>query len=126
AELGGEHYAGAAALDRAADQRLVLTFSISIGRIQHGDAGIERLVDQRDGGGVLGRAIHTGERHTAEPDRRDVDSTFAERALGQRLSHVILLGCEFGRTIDRPSAGRKNDSPPYFGPSPGMVPGGSA
>jgi hypothetical protein len=83
AELGGDDGAVAAALERRAEQCLVLALTVGVGGIEHGDAGLQRLVDQRSRGGVLGRTIGAGKRHAAEPDGRAVDAGLADRALGQ-------------------------------------------
>lgn len=58
AELGGEHDAVAArAGKRLADQLLVVAPAIHVGAVEHGDATIQRVVDQRDALGIVGLAI---------------------------------------------------------------------
>jgi hypothetical protein len=83
AELGRDHHALAAAFQRLAEQLFVMAFAVGVGGVEHGDAAIERGVDQRDAVGVLGRAVDAGKRHAAEAFGRTADAALADGALGQ-------------------------------------------
>ena len=93
AEFAGDHDAVAPALERPAEELLVLTPAIHVGAVEVVDAEIDRPVDQRNPSLVVAGAVDAGQRHAAEPDRRDLRAGFAEPAplRSRRAAHRSLL-----------------------------------
>lgn len=60
----------APAADGAADEFLVLERPVRVGRVQEGDAEIERAMNGGDRLLLVGRAIELAHAHAAETDRR--------------------------------------------------------
>src|SRR5262249_22305856 len=89
AEFGRQHDFAAAVLDSLADQCLVVAGAIGVRRVEQVDAAVERLVDDGDAVVVIAGAVGAGQRHAAEPDRRDTDARAAERALCNLLFRHI-------------------------------------
>ncbi|MCY1238681.1 hypothetical protein D9M72_514330 [compost metagenome] len=58
------------ALQRLADQHLVVAHTIEVTGIEQRDAGLQRGVDGGDAFGTVGRAVHAGHAHAAESERR--------------------------------------------------------
>src|SRR6185437_3360909 len=81
AEFGGEHDAVAAALEGAAQHLLVMAPAIHVRGIEEIDAAVDGVLDDGDAGLVVGLAVNARERHTAEPDRRDLRAALAEPAM---------------------------------------------
>ena len=69
AEFGRQHDPVAAAFDRLAEQPLVVAVAIHVGGVEKNHAAVERLVDDRNAGVIVARAIDAGQRHPAEADR---------------------------------------------------------
>src|SRR6185312_5043500 len=101
AKLGGDDRAGAPPLESLTEKLLVVAFAVGIRRVEKRDALIQRFVDQRDAGRIVGVAINAGKRHAAKPDSRNANSAFAELALGQSVGHHNLLVTNYGVTIAR-------------------------
>ncbi len=93
AEFAGEHDAVAPALERPAEQLLVLTPAIHVRAVEVVDAELDRPVDQRNPRLLLAGAVDAGQRHAAETDRRDLRSHPAEPAplRDHRAAHRYLL-----------------------------------
>ena len=80
AALGGDQHAGgvaAPARQRLRDQRLVVpdlvgVQVVGVGRVDQGDAGVERGVDGPDRAAAVGPPLD-GHRHAAESDGADLD-----------------------------------------------------
>ncbi len=77
AELGGEHHFVAPALNRFADQHLILEGAVHVGGIEEIHPVIERQVNGCDGLGVVGGAIKLRHSHASQPHARNFQ---AERA----------------------------------------------
>ena len=75
AELRREHDLVAAALDRLADERLVLAGlrAVDVGGVEEGDAELERPVDRRDRLGLVRLAVPGRHPHAAEALLRDLE-----------------------------------------------------
>src|SRR3954453_3632720 len=67
------------ALERLADEQLVVAHAVEVAGVDQGDAGIEGRVDGRDALGPVGRAVHAGHAHRAEADLGDLRAGGAER-----------------------------------------------
>ncbi len=80
-ELGHQHHAIAAALDRAADQFLVMAPAVHVRGVEMVHAHVDRAADQILRRPVIGIAIDAGERHAAEPDRGDREPAATERTM---------------------------------------------
>ena len=57
-----------AALERLADQHLVMAHAVEIARIEQGDAGLQRRMDGGDALGPVGRSVHARHAHAAEAE----------------------------------------------------------
>ena len=66
AELGGEHYFLAPALDRLADQHFILERAVHVGGVQKIHSAIEREVNGCDGFGVVGGAVKFRHAHASQ------------------------------------------------------------
>ena len=66
AELGREHDLVAAAGDRAADELLVGERAVHVGRVEEGDAELERALDRGDRLALVGGPVELGHPHAAE------------------------------------------------------------
>jgi hypothetical protein len=60
-ELGGENRLIAAAAQRAPQQRLVVAPAVHVRRVDMGDPPIQRVLDEGDGGRIVGGAVDAGE-----------------------------------------------------------------
>src|SRR5262249_5626930 len=65
--------------------------AVGVGAVEHGDAAVERVMDQRHRIVVAARAVHAGQRHAAKSDRRHRDAGGTERAARQLCNWVHLL-----------------------------------
>ncbi len=83
AELRREHDVVAATRDRLAEQLLVVAEAIHVGAVEHGNAAIERLVDELERLGIVALAIDTRQRHEAEPHGGTRDPAASDLALRQ-------------------------------------------
>src|SRR5579863_3503000 len=93
AELRRQNHFGAATFDGFADQLLIVAAAIGVGSVEHRDAAIQRLANERDPVIVVACAIDARERHAAEPDRRRLDTGRPERAYRKffRRRHLSAL-----------------------------------
>jgi len=80
AEFAGNDYAIAAALERAAEQLLVLAPAIHVRAVEMIDTELDRAMDQSDPRLVVARAVDPRQRHAAESNRRDLGSDPAKPA----------------------------------------------
>src|SRR6202011_4504908 len=80
AKCGSDHDVFSKALERPAEQLLVLTPAIHVRAVEMIDAEVDRPMDQPDPGLVVARAVDAGQGHAAEPDCRDLRSRLAEPA----------------------------------------------
>src|SRR5216110_1081877 len=71
AELGGQDDGAPAPPQRLGEQLLVVAPTVHVGGIDEVDAEVEGAVDQRNGLGVLARAVGAREGHPAETEGRD-------------------------------------------------------
>ena len=78
AEFGGDDDAVAPALQRPAEQLLVLAPAIHVRTVKMIDTEFERVMDQRHPVCVIAFAIDPGQRHAAEPNRRHLGPVLAE------------------------------------------------
>ena len=74
AELRREHDLVAAVGDRLADELLVRERAVHVGRVEEGDAELERAVDRRDRLASSAVAVELGHPHAAESERGDLES----------------------------------------------------
>ena len=65
----GEKNLVTALRDRAADELFVLADAIHVGRVEEGDAAIERVVDRRNRLGLVATGVEVRHAHAAKPDR---------------------------------------------------------
>ena len=72
AELGGDHDLVAPALERLAEQLLVLVRAISLGRVEEGAAKLDGAMQRGDRLAFVRRAIGLAHGHAAKTDRRDL------------------------------------------------------
>ena len=77
AELGGDHDAVAPALDGAADEFLVGVRAVHVGRVEEGDAELERAVDGGDRLGLVPAGVELAHPHAAQPDGGDLGAILA-------------------------------------------------
>src|SRR6185295_14267660 len=94
AELGGDDHALAAALQRLAEQRLVVAPAVHVRGVGEIDALVERVVDDADRLVVAGVAIDARHGHEAQAEGGYLDAALAERA---RFHRSLLL--RTGRSI---------------------------
>src|SRR5258706_946780 len=80
AELGADDHALAAALERFAEQRLVVAPAVHVGGVEEVDALVERVVDDADRFLVVGVAVDARHRHQAQADRRYLEGALAQRS----------------------------------------------
>ena len=76
-----------AALERLAEQRLVVAPAVHVGRVEEVDALVERVVDHADRLVVVGVAVDARHRHQAQAEGRDLEAALAQLT----LLHPILL-----------------------------------
>ena len=88
AEFRDQHDLVAPALQRAAEQFLVLAPAIHVRAVEKIDAEIDRLLHQRHAGRVVARPVDPRQRHAAEPDRGDLRPVLADPTL--LCSHQCL------------------------------------
>src|SRR5258708_25853890 len=74
AELGGEDHLVAPSSDGASDQLLVPAHAIYIGRVEKGDAQLERPLDRRHRLVFVAPAIEVRHAHAAQPHRRHFEA----------------------------------------------------
>src|SRR5439155_16170630 len=90
AELRGEHHLLARALERPAEQLLVVAPAVHVRGVQEVDAQVQRVVDDVDGLGVIALAVGARHGHAPESDGRDLQVAVAQLAIlhGGRISRV--------------------------------------
>src|SRR5262249_2646707 len=86
AELGGDDHALAPALERLAEQRLVVAPAVHVRGVEEVDALVERMVDDADRFVVVGVAVDARHRHQSESDGRYLEAAPAELALLHGIS----------------------------------------
>ena len=74
AELGRQNHLGATLLDRLADEFFIMAEAVHVGGVEQRNAAIQGLMDQSYAVLIAARAVDAGERHAAQPDRRDFDA----------------------------------------------------
>ncbi len=85
AALGRQHDAVAAAADRPADDLFRAAEAVDRGRVDQGDAAIQRGMDGVDGLALVGAAPHpAADRPGAEGDCRNLDSRRTQFAINHR------------------------------------------
>jgi len=82
AELGGDEGFVTAPFQRLAQQDFIGVGAVHLGRVEQGDAQVERAVDHRDGLGLVRCAVKSAHAHTAQTDGRDL------RAVTAQLAHL--------------------------------------
>ncbi len=80
AELGDQEHAVALALERPAQQLLVLAEAIQLRAVEEIDAELDGAVDGADRFRVVGRAVRHRHAHAAEPDGGDLGPVLAKLA----------------------------------------------
>src|SRR4030095_5056368 len=55
--------------------------AVHVRGVEVGDPAVQRVLDEGHRGGVVGRAVHAGERHAAEPEGGDLERALTERSL---------------------------------------------
>src|SRR5688572_2455384 len=79
AELGGDdRLAAPAVLERLAEQRLVVTPAVHVGRVEEGDALVDGVADVGDRLLVVRVAVDARHRHQPQPDGRNLDAAFPQ------------------------------------------------
>src|SRR5271157_3928021 len=88
AELGCQHHLCAAVLDRLADEDLVSSQSIDVGRVEQAPAGVQVAMDDADRLRVvhLLRVVELAHPHAAEANRGYAKTTFAKSTLDHGVS----------------------------------------
>ena len=88
-ELGGDHDFIAERGDGLAEQLLVGALAIGFGRVEKGDATLERAANQREAGLLVGRgAVAVAQAHAAETECGYLEAALSKNALfhGSSLS----------------------------------------
>jgi hypothetical protein len=67
------HYSIAPALDRLADQLVVVPFAVAVGGVEDVDAAIDRALDRRNAFVVVLPAVDARHAHAAEAELRDLE-----------------------------------------------------
>src|SRR5262249_22732504 len=94
AKLAGQYHFVAPALDRTADDLLIVAPAVHVGGIKMIDAHVYCVCEEGRRLCLLGRSIDAGQGHAAKSDRGDRQTTVAKlaiRNLAHRNSHLFAL-----------------------------------
>src|SRR6185369_13595535 len=98
AELGDEDHAVTPALERLAEQLLVVAPAVHVGRVDVIDAEVDGALDERDRLAVVGGPVHPRQPHAPQSDRRHVERAVPEPPLLHHRREPSLKGSSYQTT----------------------------